>query len=279
MFRKVIHLLTASIIGLGMLAIFSLQPPISADYGLQQTTTPEHAEELENARIITELISDESCQLPCFWGFEVGEDDIDLSKAKIEENLNNVDFRETTVYAEPPFNVLGVTLRTNSKFSDWDLEGDVNLFLIFDPQTDFLSQVNLHIYQSSDSYVNWQPYSPATILEKYGYPDRIGFRLNDDKWTCYWLILHYDSIGLKIEYTVPIMLDSTAHTRETELICNTFQIDEITIELYHETRFAPEISDIGVDWLDEVSDLTIEEFTSMFSQLNWCITVHRNKNN
>ena len=73
MFRQGIHLLTAFIIDLGILAIFSLQPPTSADYSANHTsqrhiqerspTLTPAPEKVINAFNI--FISDENCTLPC----------------------------------------------------------------------------------------------------------------------------------------------------------------------------------------------------------------------
>lgn len=296
MYRQRIHLFTASIICLGMLVIFNLQQPTSADYA-PQNTSQRHFQERSLTltpapeKVISAFnafISDENCTLPCWWGFSLGVSTNEEVEAFFQEYFaeENYTVRETEQYIY------------YSGYRTTVLEERVPGELIYEPpgyyrffftvqvdnETQLVEGIRLIIPLPSYHLIDWSTYSISNILEIYGSPDEISFfppgltHNHDGKF-----ILRYHSLGLYIGYD--IYVDYKPSHKDPYLgnytICNNQKYINGLLEIWIENTDLSLLAE-GNSWrlirssegqsIENISHFSIEEVTQILSQENLCIT-------
>lgn len=243
------------------------------------TATPRHHEEL---RVLQGLISDENCTLPCWWGWELGEDNWESIQMRAS-NLFGTVFAD---YEDDDYRIAGHLFRIapSLQIPDEDEYTMASLRLMVNEQ-DQLTAILLHLQRPFASYLDWNPYMPAGILSTYGVPDEITIEYPTDPLrSSYILNFRYNTLGLFIQYVV------LAFSRESDpnlYICNKVwhvidvhilvQAEHFTLpsllkqELVWEVMRTRNANNL-IEWdIENITTFeTLEDFTEFFSQENIC---------
>lgn len=261
-------------------ALLSLAAPIQNISTAQSPTwTPSSPEQIE---AINQLIRDETCQLPCWWGLTLKESRVAEVKARLIEifGRENISLFKGNTYIRIGSNLTFIT--EDYPDPEWlDMEG---YRFSFDAWTSVANNqlvgIALRIPLPQYHKVDWTPYTAKSILSRFGEPDDIAYLepiMNGD--CCINLIFRYYDLGLYVEYSIEATYAQNQHT-----FCNT--IDDIAYDGIIILLEAEELQfkNFGIMEtvrhkdpyeleIDRVTNLTRTEFTELFSQENACITV------
>ena len=119
----------------------------------------------------------------------------------------------------------------------------------------------------------WQQYSPTTILEDYGIPDRVYLYVFDgtgmegnSEFTFYHLWLVYDELGFFIKYTGQAKYEPVIHIcpelkqeESINIIGMVLQPPDAKLDLEKEFDGSRDYGSKGMKSLEEVTQLTPED--------------------
>lgn len=150
----------------------------------------------EGELLSTLLLTNASCELPCWWGIQPGVTTEQQARELVEAYglewiVSNTDFRAFGL----GYPIAGADYRfTDVGVSLWIDDGIVKLIEVS------------AIRRRDDSEVtfvrDWQAYSPAAIVGRYGRPELVEFEAVENS-SYYRLLLAYDSLGIELAYIMP----------------------------------------------------------------------------
>ncbi|MBL1134203.1 MAG: hypothetical protein D8M56_02710 [Chloroflexi bacterium] len=242
----------------------------------------------EEAATVQQLISDEDCLLPCWWGLNLG---VDNGRA-VEDMLYNSfgpssyqksdgnDYSGVREGAE--YSVFYLHLNTRNEIRDGDLASEGISFWVLEPEGRFVAS-RLSSDLPALSYVDWTPYMPSSLLSKYGAPDLVTFVYPTDILSGYSMIMRYFDLGLFVGYDFPYK--SWVESNKSILICNQLDNDfmylfRLGVTVVADYFAIPENNPWpGGDktmWyerrLEDITTFDLETFTELFSHENVCFT-------
>lgn len=263
------------ILMLGILGL-TMGRQVRATSVMTPTTTP-LPDSLAIIETLNVLMADETCQLPCWWGWQFGEDSLEQVQATADRNLD-----------EPLFTRLEndyIHLSRSLEVINYSIESALTarnprLNLWVDIKSDQLVASHLSIEAPTASYVDFSPYIISEVLSKYGVPDEVSFFTNSLAFSM-TIVLKYEAshyyFRYLLSYTLP--LDGTFDFENDLLaLCNTSEnipFFELSVNLIPDELDSPltqyeNIREFEGLSIDEITDLTAEEFTRIFSQRNQC---------
>jgi len=276
MFRWLVMAMVVVCMALGAtLAIFS--SPTATGYAnnsITPTSTPEN-QELVNT--LNEVIHDESCELPCWWGWNIGEDSLEQSQVTGEMIWGD----DLLMGESEDYIWLDVELNEtmNSEIEESLFYSGAYAILLVDPKENKLFAARFYVGYPSANYADLEPYMPAGILSKYGVPDEVTVELFSVT-SPIELILRYKSLNLYVQYNVAYDAPYYLPEDYTIRLCN--NLDNI-IEFQLQVSISPEDINLPTGFwdnpatrndsefnLEKVSELSLEEFTEIFSMPNQC---------
>jgi hypothetical protein len=235
---------------------------------LQPTATPQNAELI---KALQTLIEEDECIVPCWWGWQLGEDNLEeaqtLAIEVFGEPLMQTNARdETYTRLSRAF----FEARDPEIFNDFP----PSLALYFDTE-ESLTGVRFIVGSPKHAYVDLSPYMPPHILSLYGEPDEITIDYPGESGglanRSYDIVFRYETRGVAFIYRLYF---DTAPSSENERIpiCNSLDYTQrITIVAEVEgAEIIPPRSVIERD-IDQVSNLDIAEFTQAFVQEDVCL--------
>lgn len=280
-------------LGLSLTALLSLAAPalnISTAQSPTLTARPE-PENPDLLILLNSIIADEKCVLPCWWGWTVGEDNLEtLQTIAMQQFGKEFEVIETSEESFPSGDDRYVLLFTrfpeveapDPNIDDEAIGVDVRLWV--EKESDSLVAIALNANFSYQSYLDLSPYSAANILSRYGTPNKINIvypgesgGYDDD----YYLKLNYYDLGLYIRYWIYMKIPPQ-NLRQSILLCNSLEnVSRITIwiepkafELSQEMIFAGGSirTDTALDRsIEDIAPFTLEEFYETISQENTCV--------
>jgi hypothetical protein len=210
----------------------------------------------EGTLLSTLLLTNAGCELPCWWGLQPGvtteQEAWELIQAyALEWEISDVDFRTfglgyPLAGVDHRFRDVGVRL--------WINEGIVKLVEVDgirrrdDSQTMFVK--------------DWQNYSPAAIIGRYGRPELVEFSKVENS-SYYQLTLAYDSLGIQMTYILPFTVTDAG---KRQICFGLDTIDYIYPSLYvlHQSDELPikllvSRQDAHASW-EETTGQTLDDF-------------------
>lgn len=260
------------------LAFVGSKNPRSSHFQVQ-TLTPAPSETIET---INDLIVDENCQLPCWWGLILGESSI----AQIKEQFIEIFGRDNIrVFKGNTYIRIGSSLTVISQnYPDPDLLEEEAYNFSIDAWTavDMNQLVGIALRIPIPQYhrVDWTPYAPKSILSRYGEPDDIAYLgpiMNSD--CCIDLVFRYYNLGLYVKYSI-----EATYTQNQYAFCNELsniaydgiilflEAEELRLDNFGLLETARHKDPYELE-IDQATNLTKAEFTELFSQENACVTV------
>lgn len=256
--------------------------PYTATLYVNPTPTPENIPRIDH---LNELVNNVECLLPCWWGLTLGESDeaavTDMLTDYFDEDWSTRidDLDENKLKS---FGGSFVTLPRTE-----DTEFLIQEYITFG--TDFWIQENRLIATSfvihfpEIHYIDWNPYLARTFLSQYGIPDEVQLIIHS--LDIYHparssLYLRYHALGLYVEYVL-----WTPYNGENINICNSVSaVDTISIWVETQGIEFPATMELagwdrirfGQDYqtdIEDISGLTTEEFTELFSQEDACFDI------
>lgn len=254
------------------LAIFSSPTVIGyANNSITPTSTPENQELVDT---LNEVIHDERCELPCWWGWNIGED----TDAQVQRNAGRIWGDKLIINESEDYIFYSLTLYETMNA---EIKESLNYFgsfvdLWLDSEKDQLIGSRFYVGFPRANYADLEPYMPADILSKYGVPDEVTVELFAVT-SPIELILRYESLNLYVHYDVAY--DELYFPPEGYRIrlCN--DLDNI---LQFQLQLSPKDFNFPSFWdnpatrndsefnLEEISELSLEEVTEIFSLPNQC---------
>lgn len=230
---------------------------------------------------LSNLIHDEKCVLPCWWGWTVGEDTLESIQEIAMANLD----RQFDVFASKAkfFRIGMVFPEAEAPIALDDSYTGVSIVLWLHQEDNSLSAVSTWVSSPSESYVDTSPYQPVEILKTYGVPDQITIIYPTDigGYTySYYLKFKYHSLGLYIGYWMYIDT-APKGTDENISLCSSDYIGRIVLWVEPQELDLSEqmILSGGINRLtdpldreiDGIVGMDLEAFTEAFSQEDTCI--------
>ncbi len=230
---------------------------------------------------VQSLVSDEDCVLPCWWDFTLGDDILtDTEKRLFDYFAQNPIKRVYKNYTE-----VEVYLNTGDTGIQEDETAGYSPFSLWTRNTDEKAvAASLSLDSPRDSYVDWSPYLPASILGSYGVPDEvtISYPLNGASQSGYHLGIRYFEKGIFVSYLMVYLTHEGEIDESTGIpICN-FLEDVSTFKIWIQIEEL-DADNIGMFWdglrskqpyeylIEDISTYDTETFTEVFSEPNTCI--------
>lgn len=256
------------------------------------TATPVHPEIAAN---LNELVTDENCILPCWWGFTLGETEMDEAKLVLEQAFHiNISTEFTTSFYEDGINfrqnldslypsIGGIVQIAEDIEEDWASAGT---YFNFSKDTNRLVAASIAMDEPTFSYVDWHTVLPRYILATYGVPDEIRIyyppsgTIGEYPDSGYSMVIRYHQIGLFALYRVRFPSDLRPVDEAGGIpICNDpeevwsllFLVQAEVLELPEDSEADVIISGTGGYMFEEIATLTPSQFTEALSQENNCI--------
>lgn len=237
----------------------------------------------EEAATVQQLISDEGCVLPCWWGLTLGMDDANTVENMLYDSFGAFSYQKTSsVREDAEYSVFYLHLNTRNEMRDGDLASEGISFWVLEPEGRFVAS-HLRSDLPALSYVDWTPYMPSSLLSKYGTPDQVTFVYPTDMLSGYTMMMRYFDLGLSVGYDFPYK--TWVVSNKSILICNQMNNDfmylfQLSISVVADYSAIPENNPWpGGDrttWyerrLEDISTFDLETFTELFSHENVCFT-------
>ncbi|MCQ3930138.1 MAG: hypothetical protein DPW16_06730 [Chloroflexi bacterium] len=250
-------------LGLSLTTLLSLAAP-APNIGAAQSPTRTPDPDVINA--LNQLIRDETCQLPCWWGWVLGEDNLESAKQKLE-TLTGTPVNMTSI-GEDTYLTAGILTSASPAGSE---DGqDVGLRLIAQ-EDNLLREIYLLVHSPTESSINWSSYRLPKILGRYGVPDAINIDFAIDAGTGYNVKLKYSELHFIIRYTVILPDFKRAVTADdTFFICNTFASNYMEILVLSDENATDDYfgGNSNFVYFTGVDNAT---FSEIFSEDNACI--------
>lgn len=240
--------------------------------------TPVNYQELD---ALQALVSDLNCDLPCWWGFQMGEDDL----ASTQNKLISYFGQAFSTYKDDTFTMAWYrfNIAPESEFED---EEDTTLsFRLMADDENQVVAASVHFERPYESYLDLSSLMPDGILSTYGEPDEItiAYPLGPMK-TSYTLSIRYYNQNFYIMYYISSF---STENSSTLFICNKIAaISEVYIWIQSEEIPLPTLlkeelvwdvvrsrnANTLIEWdIENISTFeTLENFTEFFSQENTC---------
>ena len=162
----------------------------------------------EEATTVQQLISDEDCLLPCWWGLNLGVDSGRAVEDMLYNSFGAFSYHQSDgnnysgVRQDAEYSVFYLPLNTRNEARDGDLASEGIFFWVLEPEGRFVAS-RLSSDLPALSYVDWTPYMPSSLLSKYGTPDLVTFVYPTDMLSGYTMIIRYFDVGLFVGYDFP----------------------------------------------------------------------------
>jgi hypothetical protein len=258
--------------------------PYTATLYVNSTPTPENITKIDH---LNELVNDPECLLPCWWGLTLGESDeegvADMLNTYFDEDwstrIDDLDEIKHKVFYGS-FLTLPRTEETVFLIQEYGIFGTA--FWLRENENRLVAG-HLVIHFPEMHYIDWNPYLARTFLGQYGAPDEVQlviYNLDILHPAQSSLFLRYHDLGLYVEYVL-----WTPYNGENVNICNSVSAVNL-ISIWVET---PEMEfptalklarwdriRFGQDYqthIEDISGLTTEEFTELFSQEDACFDI------
>lgn len=151
--------------------------------------------------------------------------------------------------------------------------------LWLDPEADRLFAIRFYVGYPIANYADLEPYMLTGILSKYGVPDEVVLDMSSPVYPIN-LTLQYTSLDLYIQYKIENNLPYLHTDDDSVQVCNN---RENILEFQLQVSILPESENLPLGiWgnpaaahntgfsIGEVSDLSLKDFTKIFSQPNQC---------
>lgn len=231
--------------------------------------------------IVVNLIEiDEDCLLPCFWGFQLGENSSAETSDFVIDNFRQIPYISLSSEKEDPNNLLdpsthgmdfyAISIPLSSKGG--------TLQVIFRFIDDVLVRSDIQLFKA----VNWldsNPFVLSNLLDTYGEPSDVYMRYSPAPVIGYVLVVVYKEQGFIVEYIFGS--NASAKERLTEerqlLVCNvdpTNDIINLTLQLDGNPIPLIEVLQPSLDdpsafrpfWnIEDMTGLSVREFTEVFA--------------
>lgn len=265
--------------------LFILMIELNVWYASSQEATPEPIPLIASVDEWQEiLMPTQVCSLPCWWNVYPGETTLQEAKEDLEQRLEGYVWLDWTTdkgnyegiiaYPENPidreslprvevYKPFGLTLQA-------DKDGVVDIISI-----GFSEAVPL------EQRIVWKYFEPVNLITEYGTPDyiRTDLRQTETGLAGVSLILHWEDIDFAVAYDITLSFMEGTSKSGQPLCFNMDTVTGFSINLQHpeNERLIEELSGegwiIGTQALDEISDLTEEEFADILIENEGCLPV------
>ncbi|GIK66818.1 MAG: hypothetical protein BroJett018_46120 [Chloroflexota bacterium] len=257
-------------------------------------TTPTPIPTPENRQASNQLqqfLLDEDCLHPCWLAWTLGIDDLKDAQRVLKFSFGRPIQDITDLASESGYWFIGYNLSTTYPFLDADgvaVRFPDSKFVLSIQQYEDVDVVvagGLTAQQPRWNYVDWSAYQLESILTHYGIPDEVTITYPlDGTDEAYYLNIRYFNLGVFVHYFM--VFDKTSglgvDNPDGIPICNHLSKMAL-LKVWYQSEPLPKL-DLASEWdnvrftqdyerpLDTVSDLTLAEFTELFSQPDTCFT-------
>lgn len=233
--------------GIGTPTVTSTSLPSTVTMTSSPTLTPiPTLNSVEEEVIVQELMATNGgCQLPCWWGFQLGE-----NLGDIGERFTNLGIGPWRVSVSDFSNDAKRGYIKSGYFDPVISSYDIGISIDFYTITDTVQFIEITVERPLPQYGqeillrDWERYSLSFILQEYGKPPYVYLvtqNVADSGSPNYILILYYPELGFKFSYQP---YETSSNDAQPELCLNLENMQQINLSLYN-----PEFVDVWIDYL------------------------------